>query len=251
MSVLPPLDSANEIAPADPTFLDDRPQRFRLHHLFVLTAVMAVLLAINGPHRDYAGFNPPPVLMMLWLVIGIAHTSLSAAALTALGYGIAWHRRRLRFFDQPGHWLLVEISLTALFGIVPGIGYRLLGDIGNPKQPTMGDIHMGIVIALMGYSLLVLVFGRIAINIYLGRTKCNERQWKSVFYAKALAAILFGLGDLIVCLMTILAVRADSRQQVTRDAGHWCGVAIQLALCSLTLLSVVSMVFNMLALIHR
>jgi hypothetical protein len=253
MSVLPPSDGAEDVAPAHRTLLDDHPQRLRLHHLFVLTAVMAVLLAINGPHRDYANANyePPPGLRMLWLVVGIAHTILSAAALTALGYGIAWYRRGLRFFDQPGHWLLAEISLTALFGIVPSIGYRLVGRIDGPKPLTMGDSQMEIFIILMGYSVLVLVLGRIALNIYLGKTKCNERHWKSVFYAKALASVLFGLGDLIIVVVTIYALRADSRHQVTRDAGHWCGVAIQLALSSLTLLNVASVVFNMLAFMHR
>jgi hypothetical protein len=245
-----PLDSADGAAPSDRTLLDDRPQRLRLHHLFVLTGVMAVLLAINGPHKEYTSpnYEPPPLLRVLWLVVGIAHTILSAAALTALGYGIAQYRRGLRFFDQPGHWLLAEISLTALFGIVPSIGYRL---IVNPKQLTMGDIQMEIIFILMGYSLLFLVLGRIALNIYLGKTKCNERRWKWVFYSKALATMLFGLGDLIIILVTIHALRADNRRQVTRDAGHWCGVAIQLALSSLTLLSLVSVVFNMLALTHR
>jgi hypothetical protein len=253
MSALPPLDDAHGVAPAEPNFFDDRPQRLRLHHLFVLTAVMAVLLAIQGPQRDYftGNYQPPPALRMLWLVVGIAHTILSAAALTVLGYGIVGHRRGLRFFDQPGHWLVVEISLTALFGIVPGIGYRLLlGNFGSPKQPTMGDHQMQILMILMGYSVLVLVLGRIALNIYLGKSKCNERRWKSVFYAKALATILFGLGDLIVGLLTINALRADRRQQVIRDAGHWCGVAIQIALISLTLVSVASMIFNMFAFLH-
>jgi hypothetical protein len=211
---------------------------------------MAVLLAINGPHKDYSlpNYEPSPIVRVLWLVSGIAHTLLSAAALTALGYGIVWYRRGLRFFDQPGHWLLAEISLTALFGIVPSIGYRWLV---NPKQLQMGDFHMEIMFILMGYSLLILVLGRIALNIYLGKTKCNERQWKLVFYAKALASVLFGLGDLIIILVMIYALRADSRRQVTRNAGHWCGVAIQLALSSLTLLSVASVVFNMLAFMHR
>jgi hypothetical protein len=211
---------------------------------------MAVLLAINGPHKDYSlpNYEPSPIVRVLWLVSGIAHTLLSAAALTALGYGIVWYRRGLRFFDQPGHWLLAEISLTALFGIVPSIGYRW---IVSPNQLQMGDFHMEIMFILMGYSLLILVLGRIALNIYFGKTKCNERRWKSAFYAKALAVILFGFGDLIIVLVTIHALRADGRQQVIRDAGHWCGVALQLALSSLTLVSLVSAAINIFAFMHR
>lgn len=252
MSALPPVDDADGVVPAEPKFFDDRPQRLRLHHLFVLTAVMAVLLAINGPLRDkaYANYEPSSAVRMLWLVVGITHAILTAAALTALGYGIVGYRRGSRFFDQPGHWLLVEISLTTLFGIVPGLGYRLMADVDFAKQPTMGDHQMQILMILMGYSVLVLVFGRIALNVYLGKWKCNESRWKPVFYTKALAAIVFGLGDLIVGLVTIRALRADGREQITRDAFHWCGVAIQLALISLTLVSVASMIFNMFAFLH-
>jgi hypothetical protein len=245
-----PLNDSDRAASADRTFLDDRPHRLRLHHLFVLTAVMAVLLAINGPHKDYASANyePPPLFRVLWFMVGIAHTILSAAALTALGYGIAWYGRGLRFFDQPGHWLLAEISLTALLDIVPSFGYRW---IGSPKRMMMGDSRMEIIIILMGYTLLFLVVGRMAVNIYLGKTKCNERWWKFVFYAKALATVLLGLGGLVVLPVTLYALRADHRRQVTRDAGHRCGVALQLALSSLTLFSVATMVYNMLAFVHR
>src|SRR5262245_18140124 len=100
-----PFDTVDETEPDAATpRVDERP-RLRLHHLLVLTAVMAVLLAINGPQRDYGNYKPSELFRILSIALGTAHTLLSAVALTALGYGIAWYRRGMRFFDQPGHWL--------------------------------------------------------------------------------------------------------------------------------------------------
>lgn len=189
---------------------------------------MAILLAINGPHKDYGDskYTPPPFLRVTLLGVGVIHTILSATALTAVGYGIAWRRRGLRFFDQPGHWLLVELSLTAMINIVPSIGYRWMA---NSPQVMTGNTRIALPMILAAYELLFAVLARMAINIYLGITKCHERRWKFVFYAKALATVLFGLGAFVVAPMMIPAWRTDRREQVPRDAGHWYGVLLQLA----------------------
>jgi hypothetical protein len=249
MEVLP-SDHGTARQPIESANVADQPPRLRLHHLFVLTGVMALLLAINGPQRNfnYAGtkYQLQPFVRSLLLVVGITHTILAAAALTALGYGIVWYRRGLRFFDQPGHWLLVEVSVATLVGIVPSIAYRWLA-AGNYQHMTFGDTQMVISIMVTGYSLIFLVLGRMALNIYLGRRKCKERRWKFVFYAKALGTVLFGLGALIVVPSVIHALRADRREQLPRDAAHRCGAVLQLALSCLMLVSAAMMVYSMLA----
>jgi hypothetical protein len=249
-----PFDNAEESASGDGPPSVFQPPRLRLHHLFVLTAVMALLLAINGPQRNYnyAGtkYELQPFARTLLLVVGITHTILSAAALTALGYGVAWYRRGLRFFDQPGHWLLVEISVTTLIGIVPSIAYRWLA-VSSPQRMTFGDTQMVISMIITGYSLIFLVLGRLALDIYFGNRKCKERRWKFVFYAKAVATVLFGLGGLIVVPTVIHALRADRREQMPRDAAHRCGAVLQLALSCLVLVSVAMAVYNMLGFFLR
>jgi hypothetical protein len=247
-----PFDNTEVCGPTDLTPLQVDCARLRLHHLFVLTAVMAVLLAINGPHRSYetANYQPTPLLRMSQLIVGIAHTILSATALTALGYGIVWYRRGLPFFNQPGHWLLVEISITTLIGIVPSVAYRLMAT-GDSKRMIFGDARMVMSFILIGYMLLFLVFGRMAIDIYFGRKKCSERWWKLVFYAKAVSTMLFGLGNLIVMLFVIHALRVDRQERVPRSASHRSGVALQLALSGLTLLSTAMAVYTMLTHLRR
>ncbi len=224
MDVLP-SDHGNARQPIESAIVAGQPPRLRLHHLFVLTAVMALLLAINGPQRsyNYAGtkYQVQPVIRTLLLVIGIMHTILSATALTALGYGIAWYRRGLRFFDQPGHWLLVELSCTALIGIVPSIGYRWLATT-HPERISFGDTRMVISMIIAGYSLIFLVLGRMALDIYLGNTKCNERRWKFVFYAKAVGTVLFGLGSLIIVPSVIHALHRPSGTGASR-----CGSSVR------------------------
>ena len=142
---------------------DSNEPRLRLHHLFVLTAVMAVLLAIQGPRQNYSSgqYQPSPLLMNVMFVLGIANTILSATALTILGYGIAGYRRGLRFFNQPGYWLLAEMSLMALLGIIPSLGYRW---IGHSSQPNLADPKMVLSFVLTGYMMLFMFIGRMAIT---------------------------------------------------------------------------------------
>jgi hypothetical protein len=128
-----------------------RPPQLRLHHLFALTAVVAVLLAINGPQQDYwsnSEIAPPKLLLTLYTAWGVMYMLLLSVAVTAVVYGIAWQRQGLVFFDQPGHWLLVEIGVVGLLGLVPSVVFRLLFsssiDPSDPAFPISAMFAIGI-----------------------------------------------------------------------------------------------------------
>jgi hypothetical protein len=209
--------------------------QLRLHHLFALTAVMAILLAIQGPQRSptesqSARQNVP---VAIWLVWGIVYQVFEAAAITVLAYGIADYRRGLPFFHQPGHWILVEVSVAVLLGIPVSLIFRSV-DI---TQMRIGTWNMVLMLLFSLYSLLSLGLGRLIINMYFAR-KCLEQRWKRVFYGKAFAALFFGFADFLVVATTLAAARTDRCPHSQRDQSHWWGVVVQLALSSLTIVNV-------------
>lgn len=222
-----------------------RPQ-LRLHHFFALTAVAAVLLAINGPQQDYwsnAEFAPPRLLLTLFTAAGVIFTLLLSVAVTAIAYGIVWQRQGLAFFDQPGHWLLVEIGVVGLLGLVPSLVFRLL--FSSAMDPTDSDFPMLAMMATGVYSLVMLFALPLALNIYIGVKKCRETRWSLVFYIKAAGKLLLGLGSIAEIIMLLIAANRDRREQVPRDAGHWCGVWLQLAYSGLQAGIAAFSVFNM------
>lgn len=241
----PPVDAPVVASQSDQ--LPDRGAGFqiRLHHLFAVTAVLAAQLAIAGPQglldlpNQSAGS-----LQTIQLVCGLAHVIPTSIALTALGYGIVAYRRGQLFFNQPGHWLLVEISLITLLSIPTTLLMRWIAADGRLAH---SDSDFALFLMIGVYSLLVLVVGRMAINIYFGVTKCRQSRWKSVFFAKAAASIVLGLGDLVVIALLLLAMRTDRREQLLRNAGHWCGAYVQLAISLLAffvmLLGIVGMLW--------
>jgi hypothetical protein len=237
--------------PTDHSRDTTRPQ-LRLHHIFALTAVAAVLLAIQGQLPDYwanTGFEPPRWVitsMMAWLVI---NALIVAVAVTAVAYGIAWQRMGLTFFDQPGHWLLVEIAATGLFGMVPAIAYRWV--FTSFQGGNFDESSMWIMWVLTGYSMIFIMFVPLALNIYFGLRKCHDTRWSLVFYFKAAARVLMGIGDLLVLPFTVNAAWRDRREQIPRDGGHWCGVFVQCALSGLTIAGTLLSFANMYFMLMR
>jgi hypothetical protein len=204
-----------------------RPQ-LRLHHFFALTAVAAALLAINTQQTELwkgMGFEPPRAIIQLTTAWMILNALLLAVAVTTVAYGIAWRRKGLAFFDQPGHWLLVEIAVTGLFSTVPAIATRWFFQSLNPND--LSTFPMTYMWLINGYSLIFIVLVPFVLNIYLGVRKCHELRWSLVFYFKAAARVLMGMGDLLVLPSTLNAAWRDRREQVPRDGGHWCGVFVQ------------------------
>jgi hypothetical protein len=219
-----------------------RPQ-LRLHHLFALTAVAAVLLALHGQQPDYwsgTDFETPRLIMTMMTAWIVFYVLLVAVAVTALAYGIVWQRMGLVFFNEPGHWLLTEIAVTGLFGMVPTIAYRWISTSLNNWD--MDGFSMGVMIAAWIYSLVFVLAVPIGLNIYFGVKKCRETRWSLVFYLKAASKVLMGFGDLFVLPLVLNAAWRDRRGQFSRDSGHWCGVGLQ---CALSVLQIMGMIVSM------
>ena len=222
------LPAADDERISEEEFRSKSPRvQLRLHHFFALTAVMAVLLTISKPQTDFG--NPamqmPESIQTVQAVFYALYQIPAAVALTALGYGIAAYRRGELFFNQPGDWLLVEVSLITLLGIPLAIIFRWVqfDTTTGPGGPALAwMIFFGI------YSLLALFLGKILINIYLSR-KCHQPRWKRVFYGKAASTVLSFLGEILVLVFLVMAMRADREDRLLRSASHRCGVYVQLA----------------------
>jgi hypothetical protein len=85
----------------------------------------------------------------------------------------------------------------------------------------------------------------LALNIYIGLKKCREARWSWVFYIKAMGKLLVGLGSLVEIVVLLIAANRGRRERVPRDAGHWCGVWVQLVYSGLHVGIAVFSVFNM------
>jgi hypothetical protein len=241
------MNPTDEISPANAPEGEShsaRPQ-LRLHHLFALTAVAAVLLALHGQQPDYwsnSEFAPPRVILSLMTGATVIYVLIVSVAVTAVAYGIYWQRTGQAFFDQPGHWLLVEIAVVGLFGMVPTIFTRwIFNEVNFGKFDD--DFPM---VAMMFFGLYSLVFVFVVpliLNIYFGWKRCREWHWTWVFYGKAAAKVMFGIGDLVVLALLGNAVRRDRRDRIPRDSSHWCGVIVQCAVSLLQIsLAIISMV---------
>src|SRR5262245_54412506 len=111
-------------------FLQARPRnQLRLRHLFALMAVMAVLLTVSRPQRIDFGNLPVKFPAQIYAVqaVAVAIQQIPASiALTALGFGIVGYRSGKLFFNQPGHWLLVELSLLSLLSLPSAIAMHFV-----------------------------------------------------------------------------------------------------------------------------
>jgi hypothetical protein len=245
-----PFDEPRELDAIQPELPVESALQLRLHHFFALTAVMAVLLASRGPIRDFGSrLALVPQLMhkfmLFWVIV---HSILTSVAVTIVAYGLAWRRQGIRFFDQPGHWLLVEIATTTVFALLQQLANRAMFESRSSGDFEVTQTKM---LAITVISSIFVVF-RVALNIYIGVKKCHQRRWSRVFYFKALATlwrfvgsplvrailspgwstILLNFGDLLVLVMLSLATLIDRREGVRRDVLHRWGVIIQFALAT-------------------
>jgi hypothetical protein len=234
------LEPLHPFEPHEELLDGDAWPRLRLHHLFALTAAMAVLMGISGPQYDFGdeSVRVPQFLRVIQVAWGILYSMLAAVAVTVVGYGIAWQRHGVRFFDQPGHWLLVEIAVAAVLGLLPQLAYRAMVGAG-------GRVDMDVPwFAMMTVGSLSIFLFRVGFNIYIGVKKCVERRWKWVFYLNALAAIMPAFGDLLVLILLSRTSLIDRREGLRRDLLHRCGVSIQLALSLLTVFLTMFFMFS-------
>lgn len=247
-----------ETIPA-PTHVLPAPQRLRLHHLFVMTAVLAVLLFANRP-AESPGFTMPPAVKLVFEAVVVCSDIINAIAITAILQGLVWRRRGYMFFHEPGHWIMVSMTISALVGLATVFVQSLLlpSDFSKPEQLNY--------VAIFASTLIfpAITIGMVLMNVYIGMKKCAERQWQQVFYAKA-GEIVPLFGTLAVLWLLDRAVRADRPQrggvkQPTRyadfvppivapihpghprDPAHRCGVVLQYITCGMTVLMFFGMV---------
>lgn len=218
-------DEASHVAPEG--------LRFRLWHLFLLMAVMAVVLTITAPHQiSSPGLSNDSQLRVVFTSLSVVGSIFSAAAITAAGLGLYWRKHGQRFLDQPGHWLLVEMGIAAVGVIVFQLAFRLLigpMSVGPPPPPTSPrsplPFNFTVMIGIALCSLLFMI-AIVILNIRFGR-KQTEPRWRWVFYLKALSPFIWALGLLLLLISLVRAVRVDRREGVIRDAAHRSGVILQ------------------------
>jgi hypothetical protein len=222
--------------------------RFRLWHLFLLMAVMAVILAITAPNQiSSPGLSDDSPLRLIFTGLGIVGSIVTAAAITAAGLGLYWRNHGQRFFDQPGHWLLLEMGIAAVGATILQLTFRLLigpmtgGPIVPPPPPASPQSPPAFALMIgLGLCSLLFVVAIVVINIRFGR-KQSEPRWRWVFYLKAMSPFLWVLGIVFLLIGLVRAVSIDRREGVSRDAAHQSGVILQFVSA---LLGLVTMMFS-------
>jgi hypothetical protein len=207
------------------------PPPLRIHHILAATAVTAALLSVNEVLRQNDVIN---LREFLASGSGIVLTITTGIATTLVIYGIIWRQGGLMFFNQPGHWLLVQQALTLGIFVLAAIGggVRLAG--GN------GSLMMPLAIYFIGMQL-----SWIGICFWAARRITDSRFWRYLFIvdgfilASAFGWQLFGqytfssliiaIGPYATFLLLLLAITGDRRAGRSRDWPHWLGVLLRMS----------------------
>ncbi len=244
-----PVDSANVdvVSTSSQAAQSRRPSRVK--YFLALIAVMAVLLAYTGPWQVSVA-SMPRFTAFARDVIRVTHEICTPAAITIVLFELVLYRKGYWCFDQPGHWLLVEIALHQTLYLLPLIINHLwsmsVGDQGGVLISPSHTLQAAIVEPTVS-----------ALNLYIGCQKCNDPNWQRVFFAKAVTIVPV-LGDLLVLVFGFRAVRSDrrisdlvdqldqgkikprfdttARPLRKRDLAHWYGVIIQFVLSGLVII---------------
>jgi hypothetical protein len=207
----------------------------RLYHLFALTAVVAVLLTFYELRPMAAAFGEgsfPRWLSFVLIGTGVLYTLLHALAITFVSFAVAWHRKSIWTFSQPGHWLLISIAMATAIGLLFALIRALVQWFFGVGSSTEGTTRSVLFFMFTAPENLATV----AINIYIGRKQLPDRQWARIFYWKAVATLLPFIGDLGVLHLMQLTARSERRAHVPRDAAHRCGFWIQYVASGVTVL---------------
>jgi hypothetical protein len=152
---------------------------------------MALMLAISGP-RDVQGFESPKLLDVGMTALAVVDALLASVAITVVTYGYTGRRKGSLFLNEPGHWLLVEIAARQALFIAISLFERAAATIQGRAYGTESVIGVALLVWFLPGTVVL------ALNIYIGRTKCIEQHWSRVFYAKGTAALLPLIGDFLV-----------------------------------------------------
>ena len=87
------------------------PPPLRIHHLLAATVVTSILLTITKLPLGASDQGATSVMQSGTSILSIVATGM---AVTCVGFGFVWRRSGRRFFDKPGHWLLLLEALPML-----------------------------------------------------------------------------------------------------------------------------------------
>jgi len=205
------------------------PPPLRIHHILVATVVTAVLLSVNEGLRqnDVGGFS-----QFFRSGMGVVYTISTGLAVTVVLFGVAWRRQGRAFFDQPGHWLLLDQSLK--------IGVFLFAAVVVMLRMTAGAE----LFSMIGLWFSVIHLLSIALNFWAAFRVADSRLWRATFLlggcmslamfvipwlgGVTVMMIFIVAGNVAVTLLLISAAMADRRAGRERDWAHWLGVALEL-----------------------
>jgi hypothetical protein len=214
--------------------LNASPPPLRIHHILAATTVTAVFLSLAKVVERHDHFGGASFVQTN---LGIAYAIATSLALTGVGFGIYWRRLGVRFFHQPGHWLLIKKALG--IWMVIAASYLLvaepLGIIWRPNT-VISLTNFAVIPASMGISLwaalqiadtaswrIYFIVDGFMVIVYFALTFLFS-QWPLAFGVFSLAE----RGILLTLLLS--AALADKRSQRTRDWAHWLGVFIYITI---------------------
>jgi hypothetical protein len=234
MSDLPELSFAS--APVKSSNLPP----LRIHHILVATAVTAVYLSFAQAlkQNDIGGFSS-----FVASGTGLMYAISTPLAVTAVGFGLYWKLRGIRFFHQPGHWLLVTQAFE--------VWIILLAALALINRSAAEGILLG---RFVGLFFFVLDLAVIAIDLWAAWRVADTSWWRLMFVFKALMildmfAIQFVLRtsphlyayanlatDMLVFALLVSAACADRLSRRQRDWPHWFGVFTSVAVYAVAIL---------------
>jgi hypothetical protein len=214
-----------------PTTLPDTPPDrpgpppLRIHHILACIAVTALLFTMVRVSLHSYGQEPKYISGASGIVFVIA----SGIALTLVGFGFAWLREGLAFFNQPGHWLLL-LSLDS----IAHYSLNFLDVIIPRTDPPSGMSWLySIGSSVIFLTCLVCVF----VAAWIG---FQSRWWRAYFLTQGLLQFalpafalwspsretLWAIQDTLLLSVLTAAAFADLRAGRRRDWVNWTGVAI-------------------------
>jgi hypothetical protein len=202
------------------------PPPLRIHHFFIVTAVSAVVLALNRAMIQIGALDGGNFFSS---GNGMLAATLSGVAVALVGLALIWRLRGRVMFQSPGHWML----LGALF--FPFLFLLLLAAWLLSDSPDMSYTP----IPLTVYS-IVLFIGWPVLNFIAAWKGFDSRWWRWYFLlngAMYFAIMLLpGLGQFLSIVMGAFqigmlfliaaAVKSDLRNSRNRDWVHWVGVGM-------------------------
>jgi hypothetical protein len=213
---------------------EGRTPPLRIHHILIATTATAVFLSITRTleRHDVFGFTS-----FIRSNLGVLYAVCTSLALTGIGLGFYWRTKGVRFFNQPGHWLLVKQSLG---------GWILLVAAYSVATTSLGiGLHPGNVVGVFSFGTALAGTG---ICFFAAWRIADSAWWRALFAIEGLigigifiwphllwfSPIVFGitqLGMRVLLLALLFAVAiTDRKSRRERDWLHWLGVFIYITI---------------------